>query len=232
MKRLMDLNKMNNSTAKFVFAKKHLIVILLYFVLAAPAKAELPNGISVTVSSVKIAYSASDAILLDVSYTNTTASTIKFLKWSTALEGRINSDFLNISHSGIKLDYIGRHYKRGTPTAIDYVSLSAGETISARVNVNDAYTVINKGMYDVTYRAANVLSAGLSTTKSASNSFELLSDKLEAALKRTPIFASCTAGRQSAANSALSAADSIAARAAADLRATPSSKRANAQRYL
>lgn len=223
---------MNYTTHKFILREIYLISLLLFFVVDATAIAALPNGVSVTITPVKSAFIASDTITLDVSYTNTTANTLTILKWSTALEGRINSDFLNISHAGIKLDYLGRRYKRGTPNANDYVLLSSGESITARVNVNEAYSVTKKGIYDVAYIVENIIPSGLRTIGSASISFELLSDKLDVVLKRTPTFSSCTSGRQSAANSALSAAENIAAKAAADLRATPTSKRAAAQRYL
>ena len=222
---------MNIRNPRLSGRKFYLIAILLFFIIDSSATAAIPNGISVTIEPVKTAFSAADNILLDVSYTNTTSNSIAILKWSTALEGRINDDFLNINHAGIKLAYIGRHYKRGTPNASDHVILSAGESVTARINLNEAYAVTKRGMYDVAYTAENILPSGLRKFGSANKSFELLSDKLDVVLKRAPTFASCTLGRRNAANSALTSAENIAARAVVDLSATPISKRSIAQRY-
>jgi len=196
------------------------------------AKAALPQGISVQIEPVKTEYAAADIVLLEITYTNTSAAVIRFLKWNTAMEGRINSDFLRIYIAGIQLQYSGRMYKRGTPSASDFVSLQPGESVSATVDVSQGYDVIAAGRYNVSYSQLQTIGAAtLRKQISPTITFTLLEDRLSGLFKRQPTFASCSVSRRQILESALSAAENIAIKARNDLAATPEASRNDALRY-
>jgi hypothetical protein len=45
--------------------------------------------------------------------------------------------------------------KRRAPTAADYLSLAAGETVTREVSLGDAYAIFRRGVLRVTYAAVN-----------------------------------------------------------------------------
>lgn len=71
------------------------------------------------------------------------------LKWNTPLEG-MESNFLIVSRDGgSRLSYDGIMFKRGNPTAPNFVLVQAGETVSATVDVSAGYDITVVGKYTI-----------------------------------------------------------------------------------
>jgi peptidyl-Lys metalloendopeptidase len=190
--------------------------------------AELPSQLSVDLQAMQGEFDASEAVLLQVKYTNRSLETIKLLTWGTALEGEINADFLSISINGRALPYAGRKIKRLPPTARDFVSIAPGQSASAVIDILDGYKVLLKGDYQVRYKSEIV-----SAKKSSGSvvSFRMSADAAIVAYKQPPIYANCNGTQVQQIDSALDAADTIARRARDDIRNTPISLRDGARRY-
>jgi len=189
---------------------------------------ELPHGISVSIDFSKTKFSVDDAVMVTLTYENTSGQAISFLKRGTALEGRIDADFLSIYYQGDKLPYVGRVYKRAPATSADYIRLAPGQKISATVDVLTGYRLDYSGDYSV-----SPATPGQQALKLGSTTIKLLSDRpiVFTVKKQTPIIDSCAGNRPALIDSALSAAESIARRARDDLSRTPVDRRAEAQRY-
>ena len=206
-----------------------LIWILGLLFCASTLRAEVPQGIAVTIQALQNNYATSEQMLVQVSYRNVQDESITMLKWGTAMEGRISEDFLSIVFDEEELPYVGRHYKRAAPTPADYVTILPGKQVTSVVDLLTGYNLDYQGEYKVTLRQRSFV-YGNASLKQTSLRINLTGDR-PVAFKRTPIVESCSASRVSLIDSALSAAESIAIRARDDLRNTPESQRSVAQRY-
>jgi peptidyl-Lys metalloendopeptidase len=193
---------------------------------AAGGHSELPQGISVSLQLVQKNYNNKEAVLVEVSYRNTTNAPIEFLRWSTVLDGRIDHDFLSILYEGEELHYTGRHYKRAAPTPEDYIVLLPGARISATVDLLTGYDINYSGDYQLSVRGGSD-----QQQKQTPITFKLLEDRA-IFFKVTPVVSNCSAARRTLINSALGYAESISRKARDDLQNTPVDRRANAERYL
>ena len=72
------------------------------------------------------------------------------LKRNTPLEGLL-SQFVAVYHKGRTLKYEGILIHRDPPTKDEYILLKAGQKVSATVQINKAFTLINDGGYTVEY---------------------------------------------------------------------------------
>lgn len=209
-----------------VFKNKAVLQLLtLSFVLiCASARAELPDGIAVSLSVVQSKVSPSEQALVKVTYTNLGATTRQLLRWETALEGRVDEDFLSVLYEGKVLPYMGRHYKRAQATAADYIGLAPGESRSQIVDINTGYKLDYKGEYTIRPKGDGV------AQKSQPVKLVLTKDR-PVSLKQTPVINSCAGDRPGQINSALGAAESLAKRARDDMQATPLAFRGSVQRY-
>jgi peptidyl-Lys metalloendopeptidase len=213
---------------KTLVVLRSVLSVALYIV-ASSAAANVPSGIKVEIEPLKASYSSSDSLNIRIRYTNVTQQSIRFLKWDTALEGRIDADILAIQGERGFLPYVGREYKRAAPTSADFISLAAGHSLTVTVDVSDGYSLGVKGEYLLGYRSTD-LSAGLLST-GPSVSLRLRDERSVIAFKRTPTTDSCVGNRPTLIDSAVSAAESIARRARDDLSNTPISLRSSARRY-
>lgn len=209
------------------------VALISFACLSQSAQANLPSGIEVSVRSIQPEFNVREEIILDVAYTNVSDRDIKLLTWGTALEGRINEDFLSIIFEGDELPYMGMHIKRAAATPSDYVTIAPNETLGRKVDLLLGYDIDLKGDYYVEPRFAS----SRSNKKVESLKFKLLADRL-ISFKRTPTVNGCPDGVQglpnnrfSLANSAVSAAETIALTARNTLQSTPVTERPNARRY-
>ena len=81
---------------------------------------------------------------------NNTDQDIYVLKWQTPLEG-LKSDCLNVTVNGHKVKYDGKLVKRGEPRKENYVFIKARDSVSVKVNLDEAYDVSEQGEYAVTF---------------------------------------------------------------------------------
>jgi len=185
------------------------------------------EGIDVTIDAAQTKFTTQDQILIEVSYHNVTDQPVQILKWGTALEGRINEDFLSIFFDGNELPFVGRHYKRAAPTVSDYITILPGDKLTSVVDVLTGYNLDYKGVYELGMRSSVIAQPLL---RKQSISLSLTGDR-PISFKVAPIVESCVAGRRAEIDSALSAAESIAAQARDALSGAPSDLRASAARY-
>lgn len=126
---------------------RHCIAVLLLFAVAAGAAAAGPAGLDVRVDPI-LEKSAAGTGQVRYTLTNSGDNEVLVLRWQTALEG-VNEDVFRVQLGSKAVTYIGRHYKRGTPQAADYIVLGAGETRSAVVDLTAYYDMREAGQYAV-----------------------------------------------------------------------------------
>lgn len=187
--------------------------------------AEIPDQIAATIQPLQSVISGSEEINVEVSYTNTGDYPIKVLSYETALVGSIKADILDVYHVGYRVQYIGPIYKRMKPSQADYVWIQPGETRSAIVALDRAYAITNAGEYSLSYKLPKT------RKQAATDQSSVTLIKSRPAYKLPPTFSSCNNTERSRLDSALSVAESLAARARNDLRATPIESRSSADRY-
>lgn len=229
----LNFNKNSGLPARLSF--KAIVGFMLLVFVGQTALAGLQPGIAVSMESAQSEYRASDSLMLNIRYTNTTLSTIRFLMRDTALEGEINEDFLIVSFDGQRLPYTGRHVKRIAPTESEFVSIAPGQSVSGSVDVGFGYPVTEKGDFEITYNAVHhgeSLQQHQQHKSTGAAVLKLIETRPIRVLRRTPnIDASCNATQRSQINQALGFAETIAIRARDALNAAPVQLRPTARRY-
>lgn len=71
------------------------------------------------------------------------------LKWNTPLENPAFGTILTVTRDGVEVPYGGRMAKRGEPAREDYAEIPAGGTVSATVDLTQAYDFAPPGTYEV-----------------------------------------------------------------------------------
>jgi len=95
-------------------------------------------------------HNSGDAVLVDVSITNTGKGAARILRWFTALNG-VEESLFDVRVDAREVEYVSRHYKRPEPTDKDYVVIQPGRTVTATVDLADYYDMSATGMYSVRY---------------------------------------------------------------------------------
>ena len=83
-------------------------------------------------------------------FTNNANEDLYLLKRNTPLEG-LYSQYVSVSLDGHPLEYKGIYIHRLPPTKDEFVLLKAGESISATVQITDAFSIDTNGLYTVQY---------------------------------------------------------------------------------
>ncbi len=132
------------------------------------------NGISVTISADKQQMGPKDDIVVQVTMTNTGSTPQYMLKWHTAFT-EVEESLFDITRDGVKVPYLGAHYKRPAPTAADYYLLKPGASHTARVELSSMYDMSITGDYSISYHTASyqLFSKDLGTTGVVSTEKEL-----------------------------------------------------------
>jgi len=121
----------------------------------ATAQAANSNGVSVTIAPEKTTLGKSDNVVVKVTITNTSSSPQYVLKWHTPF-AEIEESLFDITRDGVKVNYLGAHYKRQAPTAADYYLLKPGASHTARVELSDIYDMSVTGEYSIRYNAKSM----------------------------------------------------------------------------
>lgn len=109
---------------------------------------ELSSQIEVASAS----YRAGEALNVRFTLTNKTAAPLTVLKWGTPLEG-IEADIFLVAREGKPVPFIGRTVKRAARRPGDYVTIPAGQSLSAVVDLSKAYAIYEAGAHNVELRA-------------------------------------------------------------------------------
>jgi peptidyl-Lys metalloendopeptidase len=112
------------------------------------------NGVTVSIAPEKNSLKQDDDVLMRVTITNTSSTPQYVLKWHTPFGG-IEDHIFDVTRDGVALPYLGRHYKRGTPTAKDYYLLKPGASHTSTVEISSVYDMTVTGDYAVKYHAAS-----------------------------------------------------------------------------
>ena len=206
-------------------------VAIMAVAVCAGAQAE-SKGITASVAVEKSALGKNDDVAVRLTITNTSSQPQLMLKWHTAF-GEIEESLFEITRDGVKVPYLGAHYKRGTPTAADYYLLKPGASHTVKVELSDMYDMSITGDYKISYSAKSMNLFGtnersVGEVKSAAASLYIdgrlprgtISDPAAAKAIDPPAtmagglaFTKCTTSQQSTIVSAVSAATSMASSA-------------------
>ncbi|MES3025524.1 MAG: M35 family metallo-endopeptidase [Pseudomonadota bacterium] len=110
------------------------------------------NGVTVSVAAEKSSLTKSDDVVVRVTIKNTTSSPQYVLKWYTPF-AEIEESLFTVTRDGVKVPYLGAHYKRPSPVASDYYVLKPGASHTSKVELSSMYDMSITGAYSVSYDA-------------------------------------------------------------------------------
>ena len=113
------------------------------------------KGVNASVAVEKAQLGKNDNVTVRLTITNNSSQPQMMLKWHTAF-GEIEESLFEITRDGVKVPYLGAHYKRGAPTASDYYLLKPGASHMVRVELSDKYDMSITGEYKISYSAKSV----------------------------------------------------------------------------
>ena len=93
---------------------------------------------------------ALSSVVCSFEFTNNANEDLYLLKRGTPLEG-LFTPFITVSVAGVPVEYDGPFIHRLPPTKDEFVLLKAGESISASVQITDAFSIDIDGLYTVQY---------------------------------------------------------------------------------
>jgi peptidyl-Lys metalloendopeptidase len=139
-------------------------LVLISGVLSVSAKTS--DAVRVTLNFEKTMFAYDESVPVNVSFTNEGKSSIKILRWLTPFDG-VKDNLFVVTVNGKQVEYIGADYKRPAPTEKDYITLKAGETFDATVDLAGYYDLSETGYYQVNYgiESANAFSTQTSLLK-------------------------------------------------------------------
>ena len=204
------------------------VLVLTTLVSVTGAGAAPKSDLSVSISADKTSFSASDAVMLNVTISNNGKKPAKVLKWYTAVD-EVEEAIFNVTRDGTSVDYVGAHYKRPAPTGQDYVSLKSGESLTRSVDLGLYYDLSASGVYELEYNANDT---GLSSNKiqltvEGRAGAPIADAVAPLAVTGSTSFTKCTVSQQSDLNTARANASTYAANAFSYLNSISSST----QRY-
>jgi peptidyl-Lys metalloendopeptidase len=128
------------------------VLVLVFAALAgtSSAGAAPKSALSVTLSADKSGFTVSDAVLVNVTISNTGKKPVKVLKWYTPVED-VEESLFKVTRDGAVVDYVGAHYKRLAPTGNDYLNLKPGESFTRTVDLGQYYDLSASGAYEIEY---------------------------------------------------------------------------------
>jgi peptidyl-Lys metalloendopeptidase len=129
-----------------------IVFVLVFAALAgtSSASAAPKSALSVTLSIEKSDFSASEAVLVNVTVSNTGKNPVKVLKWFTPVED-VEESLFKVTRDGAAVNYTGAIYKRLAPTGNDYLNLKPGESFTRTVDLGQYYDLAETGAYEVEY---------------------------------------------------------------------------------
>ena len=107
-----------------------------------------------------------DVVPLRFSLTNQSDRPLYLLKWFTPLEG-IGGEIFRVKRDGQLVPYQGLLASRGDPTPEAYVFLAAGETVSAEVDLAEAYDFSQDGTYMIAFLSPRISHVARTETEMA-----------------------------------------------------------------
>lgn len=200
------------SKGKYVRFAFVIVLLLAALVGTTSAGAAPKSALSISLSADQISFSASDAVLVNVTVTNAGKNPVKVLKWYTPVED-VEESLFKVTRDGAAVDYVGAHYKRLTPTGNDYLNLKPGESFTRTVDLSQYYDLSATGTYELEYNYdVTALASNKIQLAVEGRSVQTLAIVPEAVTGSTS-FNKCTTAQQSALVTARTNASSYAANA-------------------
>ncbi|MEN9866099.1 MAG: hypothetical protein RL748_1689 [Pseudomonadota bacterium] len=113
------------------------------------------NALAVTLTPQKTVLKSSDDVIVNVKFSNQSGVDQFVLSWHTPFSDSPEGLF-DVYRDGIKVAYMGPHYKRGAPVASDYLVLKAGKSYSQQVELSAMYDMSVRGNYTIRFRTASL----------------------------------------------------------------------------
>lgn len=116
--------------------------------------------IATVVQSSKAYHRASEDVVIQVSFTNTSDAAVTMPQWLFDADD-VDRSFLKVTRDGSPVTYTAALVKRAAPTADELVVLSPGESRSAKYELSSAFDLGEGGIYAVSFvgAAQNVMTA-------------------------------------------------------------------------
>lgn len=112
------------------------------------ASAAAPGGLQCTLRA-PARVNADQPVMLAFTVTNRSATPMRLLEWNTPFEGWF-APYVEVVRDGAAVTYRGPAMKRGDPSADEYVTLAAGGSRRAEVDLALAFDLSVPGRYLVT----------------------------------------------------------------------------------
>ena len=184
------------------------------------------NGVVASVQAEKSVLGKNDNVTMKVTITTTSSQPQLVLKWHTPF-AEIEESLFEITRDGVKVEYLGAHYKRQAPTASDYYLLKPGASHTMRVELSDIYDMSITGEYSIRYNAKSQSMFGMNEKTMGELKSQAVSVWIDGAKPRGTIsdpmavtnpspsaggltFSKCTTTQQATVTQAMSAATTMA----------------------
>lgn len=113
------------------------------------------NGVTATITPEKSTLGSSDDVVVNVTITNTSSKPQYILKYHLP-SADITEPLFDVTRDGVKVAYLGKHFKRRNPRPGEYDMLPAGASLSQRVELSALYDFSVTGDYAVRYHTASL----------------------------------------------------------------------------
>jgi len=113
-----------------------------------------------------VALHVNEPVTLQFTLQNHSDKALYFLKWYTPLEG-ISGKIFHIERDGQLIPYEGILAMRSAPTRESYIYLEPGESVSAEVNLSNAYDFSQPGKYTIAFLSPYISHIAYSETEMA-----------------------------------------------------------------
>lgn len=133
----------------FFFALLIALFLIVGTVGATPGDSPVVN-----LTTPQTEYSASQDVIIAVTYSNPTKHSLRILKWFTPANG-LEEPVFTVKVDGEEAPYIGALYKRPAATGSDYITLKSGKSVTYSVNLGMFYDLSRTGQYDIYYYATS-----------------------------------------------------------------------------
>ncbi len=135
------------SKVRFLFC---IFVSIVVISISATAVFAAKGNADVRINVAKQRFAANDRVDVDVTISNPNKGSIRILKWFTPVDD-VEEPLFNITRDGVKIEYVGAHYKRPEPTDKDFFILKSGESITRTVDLAQYYDLSATGIYSVSF---------------------------------------------------------------------------------
>jgi peptidyl-Lys metalloendopeptidase len=132
-----------------------LIGIMVFAMTCSSAYASSSQlSLSLSAKSDAALVSESEDVIVRFGLKNNGKAPVHVLKWAIPLTG-LEGKLFNVTLDGEPVAYLGRIYKRPSPTDNDFFKMGASESLMKDVNLTSLYDFSRSGLYSITYRVAH-----------------------------------------------------------------------------